>query len=220
MISIQEPVDILESLARSVVELSRDRSVTEAKKALADGVPALDAISLGLAEGMRRVGKLFSDGEYFVPEVLVAARALYAGLEILRPHLPARAESVRPEAVIGVVQGDVHDIGKNIVKIFWEANGFRVEDLGKNVPIARFLNTIEETETPAVALSTLMTSTLHVMEETVANVHRQFDCAGVKILVGGASVSPDFARDIGADFYGRDGSHAVEGLKSVLDQGK
>lgn len=212
----EEIASHLEALADCVVRLDIQGTLTTAGKALAVGVPAVKAISEGLAEGMRRVGEKYSCGEYFVPEVLVASRALYAGMDVLKPHIEISESEEKPAVMMGVVKGDVHDIGKNIVKLFWEAAGYSIIDLGKNVPLNLFLTEIEHKKPLALGLSTLMTSTLGSLEKTVNAVRDEFGSSGIKILVGGACVTREYANDIGADFWGKDGPSAVEGLKQLI----
>lgn len=208
----------LENLAAAVVSLNIQATEKAALKALEAGVPPMAAISSGLAEGMRRIGEKFSCGEYFVPEVLVASRALYAGMNLLTPHLPKSDTELKPHVVLGVVNGDIHDIGKNIIKLFWESSGFRVIDLGKNVPPDDFLRAIGENQPYVLALSTLMTSTLSSLADTVSKVRKEYNSNGIKIMVGGASVSAEYAEEIGADFYGENGSEALDGLKKLIGE--
>ncbi|MFH0766202.1 MAG: corrinoid protein [Calditrichota bacterium] len=206
---------IFAALQRAVVEMNPEAARQAARQAVTSGAPPLAAITEGLAAGMRLVGDKFSCGEYYVPEVLAAARALNIGMEILKPHLPTQTLDSRKRAILAVVKGDIHDIGKNIVKLFWESAGYEVLDLGKNVPLEKCLEAVQEYHPAAVGLSTLMTTTLPVMEKTVKEL-RNHSFQGLKILVGGASVTPDWASSIGADFYGQDGASALEGLRRLI----
>jgi methanogenic corrinoid protein MtbC1 len=199
-------MDLLESLSRAVVELRREEVVRLAEQAVLAGIPADQAITEGLAGGMKIVGEKFTAKEYFVPEVLAAGRALYAGMDVLAPHVSV-VDGHRGTAVLGVVAGDYHDIGKNIVKLMLSAAGVRVVDLGKNVPIDRLLAAVEEEEADIVGISTLMTTTLSTMAEQVDALKR----AGIgAVLVGGAPVTASFAKDIGADGTADDAGGAVE----------
>jgi 5-methyltetrahydrofolate--homocysteine methyltransferase len=199
-------MNLLESLSQAVVSLRREEVVRLAEQAVAEGIPAEQAITEGLAGGMRIVGQKFTAKEFFVPEVLAAGRALYAGMDVLAPHVE-RVDGERGTAVVGVVAGDYHDIGKNIVKLMLSAAGVRVVDLGKNVSVDRLLKAVEEEKADVVGLSTLMTTTLDTMADQVDQL-KQNCAAGV--LVGGAPVSESFARDIGADGTANDAGGAVE----------
>ncbi len=207
-------MDLLKSLSRAVVDLRREEVVRLSERAIAKGIPADQAITEGLADGMRLVGEKFTAKEYFVPEVLAAGRALYAGMDVLSPHV-TRAGDRRGTAVLGVVQGDYHDIGKNIVKLMLSAAGVRVIDLGKNVTVDRLLQAVEEEEADVVGLSTLMTTTLVTMAEQVDALQR----AGVgAVLVGGAPVTAGFAREIGADGTADDAGGAVDLFLQTMDR--
>jgi methanogenic corrinoid protein MtbC1 len=199
----------LDELARAVLALSKDDVVRIANRALEEGIPADRAIHDGLAAGMRLVGDRFARKEYFVPEVLVAGRALYAGMDVLAPHVE-RAVEAEGTVVLAVVEGDFHDIGKNIVKLMLETSGLRVVDLGKNVPTDRIEAAAREEGADVVGLSTLMTTTLDTMAEAV---HRLQD---VPVLVGGAAVTPAFAARIGAAGTAPDAAGAVARVKELL----
>ena len=207
-------MDVFEALANAVVDLKRDEVVALSRQAVADGIAADRAITEGLAAGMRLVGERFARKEYFVPEVLVAGRALYAGMDVLAPHV-TRESGDRGTAVLAVVQGDFHDIGKNIVKLMLEAAGLRVVDLGKNVPADRIVEAVEEESAELVGLSTLMTTTMDTMAAHVAEVKRETSAA---VLVGGAPVSAGFAREIGADGTAGDAAGAVELALTTIER--
>jgi len=198
-------VNTLEALAQAVLGLNRDEVVRLSESALGEGIPADRAISEGLAAGMRLVGERFARKEYFVPEVLVAGRALYAGMDILSPHVERTGEG-GGTAVLAVVHGDFHDIGKNIVKLMLEAAGLRVVDLGKDVPADKIVETARAERAELVGISTLMTTTLDTMAESVRLIKAETDAA---VLVGGAPVTRSFADDIGADGTADDAAGAV-----------
>lgn len=160
MVSEEKRKDILERLKNGVIEFDEDMVKEAAQEALEVGMDALDAIMNGLVAGMEEVGELFDKGEYFVPEVLMSAEALYAGLDILRPHVRKEDIKVSGQVVIGVVEGDVHDIGKNLVKMMFEVAGFEVIDLGKDVPLERFVEESLNSNADIVALSAMMTTTM------------------------------------------------------------
>ena len=205
-------METLESLANAVLELNRNEVVRLSELALAEGFPAEQAISEGLAAGMRLVGERFTKKIYFVPEVLVAGRTLYAGMEILGPRVTRRDEG-RGTAVLAVVKGDFHDIGKNIVKLMLDAAGVRIVDLGKNVGVERILEAVEAEHADIVGISTLMTTTLDVMADHVATIKAN---TGAAVLVGGAPVTKAFAKRIGADGTAPDAAGAVELALSLI----
>jgi corrinoid protein of di/trimethylamine methyltransferase len=205
--------DIYQELARAVVEMRAEDVRLLAQRVLDEGYPPLEAIELGLAAGMNEVGKRFATGECFVPEILVCSRAMYTGFNLLKGKIINGKCIDKGTVVIGVVEGDFHDIGKNIVRIMLEAAGFRVVDLGKNVTEAQFMETIEQEKPQILALSTLMTTTMDSMVDIVAAVRERHPA--VKIMVGGAPVNQDFAHSIGADFYGENVHQAVEGAQKL-----
>lgn len=182
---------------------------------LAAGLSAKSLLDDGLVEGMRQVGHLFEEGEYFVPEMLVAARAMKAGLTILRPQLLEAAIEPKGKVIIGTVRGDMHDIGKNLVGMMLEGAGFEIHDLGVNVAPERFVEVVQSEHPDIVALSALLTTTMPNM----AAVIDQLKAAGVreqvKVLVGGAPVTETFAQRIGADGFAPDASQCAT-LASTL----
>jgi len=181
-----------------------------AHKALASGVDPYVAINEGLSVGMREVGRLYDTGEYFVPEILICSDAMNAGIAILKPHI-RRAPGRQPVTVIlGVIEGDVHDIGKNIVKIMLDASGFEVVDLGRDVSAERFVQAAREARRGLVGLSTLMSTTMENMGKVVRGLSEAGLRKDFRIMLGGAPCSEAFAREIGADGFGRNAKEAVE----------
>ncbi len=176
---------------------------------LAAGLSAKSLLDDGLVEAMREVGALFEEGEYFVPELLVSARAMKAGLALLRPHLAEAAVEPKGKVVIGTVRGDMHDIGKNLVGMMLEGAGFEIIDLGVNVAPERFVETVQSEQPDIVALSALLTTTMPNMGVVID----QLKAAGlrdrVKVLVGGAPVTETFAQRIGADGFAPDASQCA-----------
>lgn len=200
--------EIIEELKQGVIEFNEDQVKEAAKRALEVGVDAYDAIMNGLAAGMTRVGELFSANEYFVPEVLMCADALYAGLDILRPHVKRDASTeIKGEVVIGTVEGDIHDIGKNLVKMMFEIAGFTVHDLGRDVPLEKFVEESIRTDSDIVCLSAMMTTTMVNMPRVIELLRAKNP--DVKVMVGGAPVSDDLAKKWGADGYAPDASNAL-----------
>lgn len=168
----------------------------------------------GLIGAMDEVGRLFSEGELFVPEMLRAAQTMKVGLEVLKPHLAGGASQSKGTVVIGTVKGDLHDIGKNLVAMMMEGAGFTVVDLGVDVPAEKFIQTANDNDAKVVAISALLTSTMPAMETTVAAIKE----AGlaVKTIIGGAPVSEKFANQIGADGYSEDAPGAVNLLRKLV----
>jgi corrinoid protein of di/trimethylamine methyltransferase len=207
--------ELLKELKEGVIEYDEDR-VKEAAQAVVDeGFDAYDAIMDGLAAGMEVVGELFDTQEYFVPEVLMCADALYAGLDILKPKIDMKGrQTVKGEVVIGVVEGDVHDIGKNLVKMMFEVAGFTVHDLGADVPLDQFVEKQINTNSDIVALSAMMTTTMMGMKKAIASLKEKNP--NVKIMIGGAPVTGEIADMFGADGYSENASNAVsEAIKMV-----
>ena len=205
--------EILKELAEGVVEYDEDRVKEAAQKALDEGIDALEAIMDGLAAGMEEVGRLYDSNEYFVPEVLMCADALYAGLDILRPHVPKTNES-KGAVVIGTVQGDVHDIGKNLVKMMFDVGGFEVYDLGRDVPLEKFVEEQLRTDSEIVAMSAMMTTTMLGMKKVIQMIKEKNP--NVAIMLGGAPVTKDVATLFGADGYAESAGNAVsEAIKMI-----
>lgn len=205
----------MQMLAEAVVSMDEDGAHRSAQAALVAGIPAYDAIMEGLVRGMETVSEKFEREEYFVPEVLLSADAFNAALAILRPHLGTTADAEKVRAVIGVVQGDTHDIGKNLVRIMMEATGFEVYDLGRDVELEQFVHAAEEVGAKLICLSTLMTTTMEGMREVIEVLNRRGIRDKYKVLVGGGPISPAFAREIGADGFASDASAAVRTARQL-----
>jgi corrinoid protein of di/trimethylamine methyltransferase len=172
-----------------------------------EGVDPYRAVFEGMLDGMNEVGRLYEEQEYFVPEMLMCADALYAGLDILKPHLPQN-NGKRGTVVMGVVQGDVHDIGKNIVKMMFDAAGFEVHDLGRDVPLEKFVEEQLNTNSDLVCLSAMMTTTMSGMKEIIEAIKAKNPRC--KIMIGGAPVSEAIADKWGADGYAKDANNALK----------
>lgn len=200
---------LLREMSDAVVEMDEERAVDASHAAVKRKVDAFEAIEKGLAAGMERAGQLFEEEEYFIPELLMCSDAMYAGLDVLKPHLKKTGES-KGKVVIGVVEGDTHDIGKNLVRIMLETGGFEVVDLGRDVPPRNFVDSARETGADIIALSTLMTTTMDGMGQVIQILEDENIRNGVKVIVGGGPISPGFASKIGADGYA---ANAAEALK-------
>ena len=206
--------NILAELNKALVNGDAVRTTALTREALAAGVEARAILADALFTGMDEVGRLFRDGEYFLPEVLLAARAMNQALSLLEPHLAAGGAPAG-KVVIGTVAGDMHDIGKNIVGIMLRGAGFQVVDLGADVSAERFVAATREHRPIAVGLSALLTTTAPVMKDVVGALERAGLRNQVKVLVGGAALSADYARELGADAYAADAYGAVELVRGV-----
>ncbi|MBW2522491.1 MAG: corrinoid protein [Deltaproteobacteria bacterium] len=209
--------EILEELKEAVVEYDEDGCKEAAQKVLdnPDVLTPMEGVLDGLAAGMEKVGELFDSHEYFVPEVLMCADALYAGLDILRPHVKIdHDKGPRASVVLGSVQGDVHDIGKNLVKMMFDIAGWEVHDLGRDVPLEQFVEKQLDTNSDVVAMSAMMTTTMLGMKKVIAMVkEKNPDCL---IMLGGAPLTRDVANLFGADGYAESAGNAVsEGIKMI-----
>ena len=180
------------------------------QQALDEGVSPQVILNEGLLSGMDKVGEKFKNNEIFVPEVLVAARAMNWGLDILRPRLAEEGVKASGKVCIGTVQGDLHDIGKNLVKMIMEGKGLEVVDLGTDVSPETFVRTAKEQNCQIICCSALLTTTMDVMGEVVKEAEREGIRDKVKIMVGGAPVTDSFAKSIGADAYTPDAASAAE----------
>ena len=206
--------ELLEKLKNGVVEYQEDDVKEASQQALDDGYDALEMIMDGLAAGMEVVGDLYDRNEYFVPEVLMCADALYAGLDILRPHVPEKEDDVNAQVVIGSIQGDVHDIGKNLVKMMFDVAGWDVHDLGRDVPLEKFVEEQLRTDSEVVAMSAMMTTTMLGMKKVIKMIKEKNP--DVAIMLGGAPVTQDVANLFGADGYAESAGNAVsEGIKMI-----
>ncbi len=199
--------ELLEKLKDAVVEYEEDEAQQVAQEYLEAGYDPMEGIMQGLAKGMEEVGELFENNEYFVPEVLMCADALYAGLGVLRPHVQEQDAKAKGQVVIGTVEGDVHDIGKNIVKMMFDVAGWTVHDLGKDVPLEKFVEQQLKTDSEIVALSAMMTTTMLGMEKVVKMIKDKNPNA--QILLGGAPLTSEVAENYGADGYAESAGNAV-----------
>jgi corrinoid protein of di/trimethylamine methyltransferase len=209
--------EVLKKISDAVLEMDEEKTVLFSKEALEIGIDAYDAIDRGLSDGMSRAGKLFEDGEYFIPELLMCSDAMYAGLGILTPHLKSDSSKQKMKIVIGVVEGDTHDIGKNLVKIMLDASGFEMIDLGRDVPPQKFVDTAKEEGASIIALSTLMTTTMDNMAEVIRILEKEKVRENFKVMIGGGPISQSFADTIGADGYSVDAAGAVRLARTLTE---
>lgn len=199
--------ELSEQLQTAVIEYEEDDARDLSQQWLNDGYDPMEGIMEGLAKGMEEVGRLFETNEYFVPEVLMCADALYAGLDVLRPHVSEETSSTKGQVVIGTVEGDVHDIGKNLVKMMFDVAGWTVHDLGRDVPLEDFVEKQLNTDSEIVALSAMMTTTMLGMKKVISMIKEKNPEA--MIMLGGAPVTTDVASLYGADGYAESAGNAV-----------
>lgn len=207
--------EILEKISESIVEMEEDDTKVYSEQALEMGLSAQDIITEGLIAGMNEVGKLFAEEEYFLPEILICADAFNSGLDIVKPHVIKDETSVPIKVVIGVVEGDTHDIGKNLVKIMMESSGIEVHDLGRDVPLDKFIEEAEKVEADVICMSTLMTTTMDGMRIVIDKLKEKGIRDKYKVMIGGGPISQHFATSIGADIYTEDASEAARIIKTV-----
>jgi dimethylamine corrinoid protein len=210
--------ELFQALSDAVVEMDEDRTRQLSIQAVEHGVDAYAAIDRGLVHGMSRAGELFESEEYFIPELLLCSDAMYAGLDILKPHLEQNTDHRRQKIVMGVVEGDTHDIGKNLVKIMLEASGFEVLDLGRDIPPQRFVETAVAENACVIALSTLMTTTMDAMAEVIQLLEAAKLRERFKVIIGGGPISQAFADRIGADGYASGAPSAVRLVEELVGQ--
>jgi 5-methyltetrahydrofolate--homocysteine methyltransferase len=206
----------LQQLSNAVIAGNAPEAKALTEAALADGVAPATVVSDGLIAAMGIVGERFGRGEIYVPQMLLAARAMQTALAILEPRMVKADIGSRGTVVIGTVKGDVHDIGKNIVAIMLKGSGFTVHDLGVDVPAERFVEAIREHRPDVVGLSALLTTTMPAMKGVIEAIENAGVRGQVKVMIGGAPVTEEFARSIGADGYGRDAGEAAEQAKLLI----
>ncbi len=210
-------MEILTEIAKHL-ELGEDEEVTRlTAQAIKDHLPAEQILNNGLLTGMNIVGDQFKKHEIFLPDVLMAAKAMQAAMELLKPLLIRDGIPSRGLVVIGTVQGDLHDIGKNLVSIMLRGAGYDIVDLGIDVSPQRFIAAAQEHHASIIAMSALLTTTMPKMKEVVQLLHQKNLHTTIKTLVGGAPLSQKYATEIGANAYAHDGSHAVQCVAQLLN---
>jgi len=208
--------EILKGLADTVIAGDVEECEAFAKKAIAEGVDAYDAIMDGCARGMRTVSEKYESGEMYVPEILCSAEAMYKAMDILKPHLKTEKLGTPKKIVLGVVRGDIHDIGKNLVKLMMEAAGFRVIDIGRDVPNEKFIEAVKVEGADICAMSALMTTSMIFMPEIIKEMKQK--APNTITMVGGGPLSADLAETYGADGYAKDAAVAVKVAKDLLSR--
>jgi len=206
----------IETIYNAVLDGNAPGAKSGVQAALAEGVPADQILKEGLIGAMAEVGRLFEENEYFVPQMLVAARAMQGGLAILKPHLADAGAVSAGKVLVGTVKGDLHDIGKNLVAMMLEGAGFEVVDLGTDVSPEKFVKAVIEHKPNVIAMSALLTTTMPSMKGTIAALEEAGVRGTVKVMIGGAPVTDSFAKQIGADGYSPDASSATRLAKSLV----
>jgi corrinoid protein of di/trimethylamine methyltransferase len=211
--------DVLNQLQQAVIAGDPEQARELAAQALAANIAPLDAIDQALNPGMQIVGDKYECGDYFIPDLMMAAEAMKAAMEELEPELMARQEQrqILGTVVIGTVAGDIHEIGKSLVATMLSAAGFQVHDLGVDVPVDRFVEQVKETRANVVGLSALLTTTMRNQEAVIEALQEAGLREGVKVVIGGAPASPEWAETIGADGYAENANEAVGVVKQLLE---
>jgi len=210
--------DLKLSLVNSMLSRAKAMTQTEeiVKDALSNNVPAIEILNNGLVSAMSVIGDKFSEGEVYIPDVLIAARAMQMGMDMLKPHLTSEKPTFKGTVVIGTVKGDLHDIGKNLVKYMLQGSGFNVIDLGNDVSPEKFAEAVRTHKPSIVAMSALLTTTMTSMRDIVDGLVEAGLREEVKVMIGGAPVTQDFADKIKADGYAKDAGSAIHKAGELL----
>ncbi len=208
--------NIIKEIYQNVLEGQSKQTTENVTIALEQGINAETILNEGMVSAMSEVGRLFEEGEYFVPEMLISARAMQEGLAVLKPALSKADVQPSGKIVIGTVAGDLHDIGKNLVGMMLEGAAFEVIDLGTDVPPEKFVDAIRTSGAQVVAISALLTTTMNNMKTVIKAISDAGLRSTVKIIVGGAPLNEQFAESIGADGYSPDASKAVALVKNLI----
>jgi len=210
--------ELLAQISQSLVDGDPDATFALVQQGLASGMEPMTLIREGLMSGMNIVGEYFASGEYFLPDLIIAAEGMKRAMELLEPELRARQQTFEAPGtvVIGTVKGDIHEIGKSLVATMLSANGFKVFDLGVDVPIQSFVDKIKETNANMLGLSALLTTTMTMQREVIKALVAEGVRGQVKVIVGGAPVTKSWAEEIGADGYAEDAMGAVHLAKKLV----
>jgi len=211
-------MDLLQDISVALQDGNCEKVEALVRQLLSAKVLPKDVLDKGLIAGMNVIGEKYKNHEIFLPEVLLAAKAMYKGMDVLRPLFLKDEIPTLCKVVIGTVQGDIHDIGKNLVAIMLRGAGFDVVDLGKDVPAEKFVEVAVQEKASVIGMSALLTTTMPAMKEVVERLKKRRLDGKIKTIIGGAPVSADYARHIGADAYGYDSVNAVEWVKKLTTQ--
>lgn len=209
-------MSVLEDISQSLIKGKADDVKAQVQQAVDENVPAADILNKGLLGGMGYVGERFKKNEVYVPEVLIAARAMKSGMEVLKPHLASAGVEPIGTVIIGTVKGDLHDIGKNLVCMMLEGAGFNVVDAGINVEAEKLVELAKENKATVIGASALLTTTMTNMKDVVEAVKSAGMGDQVKVLIGGAPVTQAFCEEIGADAYAPDAASAADAAKELI----
>ncbi len=209
-------VGILEDIYTAVVEGKVEDAAAGVEQGLNSGIEVDDILKKSLLSAMDLVGERFGEGEIFIPQVIWSAKAMQAGMDLLRPHFSEDQQKKSVRIIIGTAQGDIHDIGKNLVGMMLEGAGFEVVDLGVDIKPEQFVEKAAEEKADIIAVSALLTTTMRSMADVVT-LKNEKELSSVKVIIGGAPLSMDFCREIGADSFGVDAMDAVAKVKELMD---
>ncbi len=212
-----EENEIINGLTDAVVNGKKDQAIELAQKALDEGIDPYIAVINGLAKGMEIMSEKYENKQAFMPHLLMASNAMYGGMDVLIPHIKSEDSGSRKVLVIGSVEGDVHDIGKNLVKTMMSAVGFEAIDLGKDVPVEQFAEAAAENKADVVSMSTLMTSTMDNMQRIMDGLQSKGIRDNLKVIIGGAPITENFAEEIGADATKKDAMEAARWAKEAAE---
>ena len=202
--------DFSNVISQAVQDGDDKKVVQLVKEALAERLPAIDILEKGLVPGVRALGKLFKDGQVYLPEILISTRAMNRGLDVLKPHLSGADIHKKGTVVLGTVEGDLHDIGKNLVRMMLDSNGFNVVDAGVDVSADSFVNAVKESKADIIAMSGLLTTTITYFPVVIKALEEAGLKSKVKVMIGGAPVTRAFADEIGAEGFAEDCASAVD----------
>lgn len=209
--------ELIAAMETAVLEMEDEEAAALAEEYTDAGYDAMEGLTEGLAKGMNKAGELYEQKEYFIPELLLCSDAFYGAVDVLRPHIQKKTDSKeKMTAVIGVVEGDTHDIGKNILKIMLETEGFDVYDLGKDVPTEDFIAAAAEHHADFIGMSTLMTTTMIKMSEIIQELKEKGMRDQLVVMVGGGPISASYAEKIGADGYEPDAASAARRARELV----
>jgi len=214
MASVERTQELIKGIYNAVLNMDEDSARELSQVVVEEGIDAYYAVTQGLGAGMDKAGELYANKEYFIPELLLCSDALYAGLEILRPDIKFSGTKTKRQIVIGTVEGDIHDIGKNLVRIMFEAAGWVVHDLGRDVKLSTFVEEQNRTQADIVALSALMSTSMLAMPRVIEMIRAKD--SKVAIMVGGAPLTRDIAMSYGADGYADNAGEAVQEAHEML----
>lgn len=207
---------LVEDIKNAVIKMETDRVVELTRKALDEGNKAMEVVNKGLIAGIEVVGEKFKNFEYFLPEVITAAKAFKAGFGVALPELEKSGYEPKGRILMGTVQGDNHDIGKNIVLALLQGNGYEVHDAGVDVPPEKFVELVKELKPNVVGMSALLTTTMPKMKDTIAALNDAGLKDSIKVIIGGSCVSAEYIDTVGADGYGEDAADAVKLVDGLL----